>query len=100
MLTREDLEKYAELWNWAPGLDSILSGEGGRLLAEVRQTYSVAGPLLTASPKLAMACLEAHAFAQRVLDYLCQRGTSLEEDAQDVRSLLFKELTAAGVEVP
>lgn len=98
MLKREDLEELDI--TFLPDDGTLHDAEDGEHLASLgpRRRAGI-GPLFKGSPKLALACLEALALTRRVVEHFAETDAPLGIAAQDVRSLLFNELTAAGVEV-
>jgi hypothetical protein len=83
MLNREQLESLKE------GIE-----RGGVIYISIDDLE----PLEDAAPKLALACLEARDLCLLILEKE-DASEEIMRAAADVRSLLFNELQAAGVEV-
>lgn len=96
MLKREDLEELRDLRGTEWGL---VNSRGKTEVDFDAPAQAEMSALLAAAPKLALACLEALALTRRVVEHFADTDAPLGIAAQDVRSLLFNELTAAGVEV-
>lgn len=83
MLRREDLER----------IDWFYDGDLGAVLVANPSGRDLRGR------EERVACMQALALACKVVDHFDSTDAPLGREAQDIRSLLFNELTAAGVEV-
>jgi hypothetical protein len=101
LLTREELESLR--WTLTP-MGQFINDERGELAdlhdgAELRPGRSF-GHLLTAAPKLALACLEARQFIAHWDLAKLAHLPMLAAEASELQASLDAALAAAGVEVP
>jgi len=98
MLTRDTLEELEIVY--LPEDGSMHDTEDGEHLASLgpRRRAGI-GPLFAASPKLALACLEALTLARRVAEHFQDTDAPLGELARQRVEALGAVLAAAGVEV-